>query len=131
MAVPKIKGVEPDVSGSVSTFELAQKQRTLWWVTFGDETVVYAAAIHENLGGKFSINTGINPNARDHFLYHSYLEHEPYISKRIVDRIQGQITKAGITGALISAQAEAMAKTFGRGLGTGVGVPRLVKAGAR
>jgi hypothetical protein len=127
MAVPKIEGIEPNVGGSISTFEFTQKQRTMWWVTFGDTSVEYAAAIHENEGGKFSINTGINPNARDHFLYYAYLEHEPYISKRIVDRIHSQIVAAGVTAALIKAQTEAAAKAFGRGLSAGTGLPRLVK----
>jgi len=130
MAVPKFSGIEPDTGGSSADFTFQQKQRTLWWVTFGDENVDYAAAIHENPGGRFEINKGINPDARDHYLYYAFVEHEPYISKRIVDRIQGQIAKAGITGASIAAAAEAQAKAFGRGLGSGMIGPRLVKKGA-
>jgi hypothetical protein len=121
---PSIPGVNVEVSVSGSSFSFTQKQRSVWWVTFGDDTVEYAAAIHENEGKRFDIKTEKNPSARDHYLYHSYLEYEPYFSKRVIDRLQAQVLKAGAVGAMIESVVR-------RGLGAGTGLPRLVKAGAK
>lgn len=86
------------------SFRMNQPTRMVWEVSFGGESatgvnVDYAALIHEN-DLQWTIHKDVNPEAIDHWLRQAWLEHEEYISLRIMDRLKKQIARAAVTPAL-------------------------------
>jgi hypothetical protein len=79
----------------IANFNFKQKQQMVWEVSFGGGTVDYASTIHENEFG-WTIHPDVNPEATDHWLKKAYDEYAEYIPRRIMDRVQAQIMKAGI-----------------------------------
>jgi len=82
-----------------ANFTFTQKQRMVYEVSFGGEAanginVDYAAFVHEAEG--ITIHTDVNPDATDHYLFKAYEEYKDYIPRRIVERVQAQIIRAGM-----------------------------------
>jgi len=111
-------GQETEVTPSGSDFTFSGKQRNVWWVSYGNDDVEYAAAIHENPTGRYEISKAINPLAKDHWLYDTYVQYKPYFSTRIMDRFQAQVLIAEVRAAAQKAAAQAEARAFA-GLGSG------------